>query len=100
MDAPDVDPDACSDHHLYWRFALRVAVLLFFLITLGLESSDTSLKYEPSSEQLLITAKQLWIPMPADKTVADKTVADKTVAYSPTWIPMPAPITICFAVWR
>ena len=38
-------------------------LLLLFLITLGLELSDTqstSLKYEPSLELLLITATQLF----------------------------------------
>ena len=38
------------------------ARVFFFFITLGHELSDTkSLKYEPSSELLLITAKQLFL---------------------------------------
>ena len=37
-----------------------LASFFFFLITLGLEFSDTNV-YEPSSELLLITAKQLFL---------------------------------------
>ena len=44
---------------------LKYAPFFFFLITLGLEVSDTakstSLEYAPSSERLLVTAKRLFL---------------------------------------
>ena len=57
-----------------WRWAL----FFFFFITLGLELSDTkstSLKYEPSSEPLLITVKQLFPHQAAEEARREECLA-------------------------